>query len=128
VARQRSALGRIVVKGAHRVRLLPTEQISWIQADGVYVKLHTRERAVHLHRGSLASLDAALDQLRVHRSAIVNIDVVDELRQEAHGDYVVLLTDRTEIRVGRRFRAKLQSRLGQPLSEATVARAPTYRR
>jgi two-component system, LytTR family, response regulator len=74
--------------------------------------------AVHLHRGSLASLDAALDQrrfLRVHRSAIVNIDVVDELRQEAHGDYVVLLTDRTEIRVGRRFCTKLQARLGQPL-------------
>jgi two-component system, LytTR family, response regulator len=92
--RQRPALDRIVVKGAHRVRLLPTEQISWIEADGVHVKLHTREGAVHLHRGSLTSLDAALDErrfLRVHRSAIVNIDVVDELRQQAHGAYVVLL-------------------------------------
>jgi len=106
------------VKGAHRVRLLPTEQISWIEADGVHVKLHTREGAVHLHRGSLTSLDAALDErrfLRVHRWAIVNIDVVDELRQQAHGAYVVLLMDGTEIRVGRRFRAKLQARLGQPL-------------
>jgi two-component system, LytTR family, response regulator len=84
----------------------------------VHVKLHTREGAVHLHRGSLTSLDAALDErrfLRVHRSAIVNIDVVDELRQQAHGAYVVLLIDGTEIRVGRRFRAKLQARLGQPL-------------
>jgi DNA-binding LytR/AlgR family response regulator len=41
--------------------------------------------------------------------------LVDELRQDAHGDYVVVLKDRTEIRVGRRFRERLQARLGQPL-------------
>ena len=52
---------------------------------------------------------------RIHRSAIVNIDVVEELGQQAPGAYVVLLMDGTEIRVGRRFRAKLQARLGQPL-------------
>ncbi len=72
----------------------------------MHVKLHTRGGAVHLDRGSLTSLDAALDErrfLRVHRSAIVNIDVVDEVRQQAHGAYVV------EIGVGRRFRAKLQA-------------------
>jgi len=115
-AKQR--LDRIVVKGPHRVRLLPVEQISWIQADGMYVKLHTRDGGVHLHRGLLGSLEASLDDhrfVRIHRSAIVNIDVVDELRQDAHGDYRVLLRDRTEIRVGRRFRSRLQARLGQPL-------------
>jgi two-component system LytT family response regulator len=117
-AAKRTALDRIVVKGAHRVRLLPVEQISWIEADGMYVKLHTRDGAVHLHRGLLGSLDASLDGhrfVRIHRSAIVNIDLVDGLRQDAHGDYVVLLRDRTEIRVGRRFRARLQARLGQAL-------------
>jgi two-component system LytT family response regulator len=116
--RQKRALDRIVVKGPHRVRLLPVEQISWIEAEGAYVKLHTRDGDTHLHRGLLGSLDGALDErrfVRIHRSAIVNIDLVDELRQDAHGDYVALLRDRTEIRVGRRFRARLQARLGQPL-------------
>jgi two-component system LytT family response regulator len=111
-------IDRIVVKGPDRVRLLPVEQISWIEADGTYVKLHTREGGVHLHRGLLGSLDASLDPrrfVRIHRSAIVNIDLVDELRQDAHGDYVVCLRDGTRIRVGRRFRARLQARLGQPL-------------
>jgi two-component system, LytTR family, response regulator len=115
---RRTVLDRIVVKGEHRVRLLPVEQISWIEADGMYVKLHTRDGQVHLHRGLLGSLDASLDArrfVRIHRSAIVNIDLVDGLRQDAHGDYVVLLRDRTEIRVGRRFRARLQARLGQEL-------------
>jgi two-component system, LytTR family, response regulator len=113
-----SPMDRVLVKGPDRVRLLPVEQISWIEADGVYVKLHTRDGAVHLHRGLLGSLDAALDNrrfVRIHRSAIVNIDVVSELRQDAHGDYIAVLRDRTEVRVGRRFRARLQARLGQPL-------------
>jgi DNA-binding LytR/AlgR family response regulator len=64
------------VKGTHRVRLLPVEQISWIEADGVYVKLHTRDGAVHLHRGLLGSLDGSLDErgfVRIHRSAIVTL-------------------------------------------------------
>ena len=116
--RERQPIDRIVVKGPHRVRLLPVEQISWIEADGMYVKLHTRDGAAHLHRGLLGALDASLDErrfVRIHRSAIVNIDLVDEMRQDAHGDYLVVLKDRTEIRVGRRFRARLQARLGQPL-------------
>jgi two-component system LytT family response regulator len=111
-------LDRIVFKTANRVRLLPVEQISWIEADGPYVKLHMRDGSVHLQRGLLGSLDSALDDrsfVRIHRSAIVNIDVVQELRQDAHGDYVAVLRDRTEVRVGRRFRARLQARLGQAL-------------
>jgi two-component system LytT family response regulator len=100
------------------VRLLPVEQIAWIEADGMYVKLHTRDGAIHQHRALLGALDDTLDSrrfVRIHRSAIVNIDVVAELRQDVHADYVAVLRDRTEIRVGRRFRARLQARLGQEL-------------
>jgi two-component system, LytTR family, response regulator len=116
--RSRPPLDRIVLRGSNRVRLLPVEQISWIEADGMYVKLHTRDGAVHLHRGLLGSFDSALDErtfVRIHRSAIVNIDVVSELRQNEHGDYIAVLRDCTEVRVGRRFRARLQARLGQAL-------------
>src|SRR5262245_150310 len=117
-ARKKRAIDKILVKGLHRVRLLPVEQISWIEADGVYVKLHTRDGAEHLHRGLLGSLDEVLDErrfVRIHRSAIVNIDVVVELRQDAHGDYVAVLRDQTEVRVGRHFRERLRTRLGQAL-------------
>jgi two-component system, LytTR family, response regulator len=117
-SRSKPALDRIVLRGSNRVRLLPVDQISWIEADGMYVKLHTRDGGVHLHRGLLGSFDSALDErcfVRIHRSAIVNIDVVNELRQNAHGDYIAVLRDRTEVRVGRRFRARLQARLGQAL-------------
>jgi two-component system LytT family response regulator len=115
---RRRTLDRIVVRGSDRVRLLPADQISWIEADGMYVKLHTRDGATHLHRALLGSFDGALDArrfIRIHRSAIVNIDMIAELRQDAHGDYVAILRDRTEIPVGRRFRMRLQLRLGQQL-------------
>jgi two-component system, LytTR family, response regulator len=114
----RPLLDKIVVRGSKRVWLLHAEQITWVEAYGVYVKLHTRDGAVHLHRGLLGSFDGALDErrfVRIHRSAIVNIDLVHELRQDAHGDHVVVLRDGTEIRVGRRFRMRLEARLGQAL-------------
>jgi len=114
----RRVLDRIVVRGSDRVRLLPVEQISWIEADGMYVKLHTRDGATHLHRALLGSLDGSLDPrrfTRIHRSAIVNIDVVAELRQDDHGAYVAVLRDGTEVRVGRRFLIRLQTRLGQQI-------------
>ncbi|MGH9159849.1 MAG: LytR/AlgR family response regulator transcription factor [Vicinamibacteraceae bacterium] len=117
-AHRGATLDRIVLKGAGRVRLLPVQQITWIEAAGMYVKLHTRDGAAHLHRSLLGQLDAVLDKrrfIRVHRSAIVNIDLIDELQADAHGDYIVVLKDRTEIRLGRRYRARLQDRLGQGL-------------
>lgn len=113
-----TTLDRIVVKGTDRVRLLPVQQITWIEAAGMYVKLHLRDGTVHLHRSLLGDLDAALDKrrfVRVHRSAIVNIDVIEELQQDPHGDYTVVLKDRTEVRLGRTYRARLQDRLGQDL-------------
>ena len=114
----RPVIDRIVVRGSERVRLLPVEQVSWIEAEGMYVNLHTRDGGTHLHRALLGELETALDPrrfVRIHRSAIVNIDLVVELRQELHGDYVAVLRGGTEIRVGRRFRARLQARLGHQI-------------
>jgi two-component system LytT family response regulator len=112
------AFDRIVLKEGGRVRLLPVDQIAWIAAEGMYVNLHTRDGGVHLHRALLGTLETSLDShrfVRIHRSAIVNIDVVSELRQDAHGDYVAVLRQGVEVRVGRSFRARLQARLGQAL-------------
>lgn len=118
IPRRSRPLDKIILKGAHRVRLLPVEQISWVEAEGMYVNIHTRDGGTHPHRGLIGSLEESLDPqrfVRIHRSAIVNIDLVSELRQDAHGDYIAVLRGGTEVRVGRRFRARLQARLGQSL-------------
>lgn len=117
-APRQTFLDKILVKGTDRVRLIAVDQIRWIEADGMYVKLHTRDGASHLHRALLGTLDRSLDArrfVRVHRSTIVNIEMVEEVRQDAHGEHVLVLRDKTELRVGRRFRDRLQARLGQSL-------------
>lgn len=111
-------LDRIVLKTHGRVRLLRVEEIAWITAEGVYVRLHTADRAAHLHRALLGDLEAALDPrrfVRIHRSTIVNLDVVAELHADSHGEYVVLLRDRTALKLTRTYRPALEARLGQRL-------------
>jgi two-component system LytT family response regulator len=69
------------VKGLRRVRILPVDQMVWIEAEGIYLNLHTRDGGVHLHRELPGTLDQALDPrtfVRIHRSAIVNIDADHE--------------------------------------------------
>jgi two-component system LytT family response regulator len=93
------------------------DDVDWMDAAGNYVRLHSAGRA-HLVRDTMKALEGRLDPerfVRIHRSAIVNIDLVVALRQELHGDYVAVLRDGTEIRVGRRFRGRLQSRLGHQI-------------
>jgi two-component system LytT family response regulator len=63
----------------------------------------------------LAELEADLQDAnfcRIHRSAIVNIDRVRTLKLNAEGEYNVLLENGSELRLSRRHRKDLQSRLG----------------
>ncbi len=111
-------LDRIVLKSRGRVRLLRVEEIAWAEADGVYVRLHTAGGAAHLHRMLLGELEAALDPrrfVRIHRSALVNLEFVAELQADSHGEYAVLLRDRTALKLSRGYRPALEARLGQRL-------------
>jgi two-component system LytT family response regulator len=49
---------------------------------------------------------------RIHRSTIVNLERVRELRFDGDGEYEVVLTDATRLKLSRRYRKDLQSRLG----------------
>jgi two-component system LytT family response regulator len=111
-------LDRIVLKARRRVRFLPVGEIAWIAAEGVYVRLHTVSGAAHLHRALLGELEAALDPrrfVRIHRSAVVNLEFVAELHADSHGEYTVLLRDRTILKLSRGYRSVLEARLGQRL-------------
>ena len=114
----RAYLDRIVLKTRGRVRLLPVEQVAWVAAEGVYVRLHTAAGAAHLHRALLGEIAAALDPrhfVRIHRSALVNLAAVEEIRRDDHGELTVVLRDRTTLPLGRTYRAALEARLGQSL-------------
>jgi two-component system, LytTR family, response regulator len=66
----------------------------------------------------MANLEGELDRrkfIRVHRSAIVNIDSIVEIRSLFHGDHSIVLRTGDEVSLGRTYWEKLESALGRPL-------------
>ncbi len=99
-------LGRFVLKIADRIAVRNVSELDWAEADGNYVRMHFGKET-HLERGKLSALAEKLDPrqfARPHRSAIVNIDRIREMRQVFHGDYVVILQDGLRIALGKAYR------------------------
>ena len=102
------------VTNAGRISFLRAEEIDWIEAADYYSGLHIGTKT-HLLRRSLSDLEQDLDPslfCRIHRSAIVNLDRVRGLRSNEDGDYTVLLHNNATLRLSRKYRKQLQSRLG----------------
>lgn len=69
------------------------------------------------HRSTLAALAARLPGdafVQVHRSHVVNLAAVRELRARAHGEYLLGLRDGSSLVSGRSFRGKVESAFGLP--------------
>ena len=109
--------GRIVVRDRDRVLLIDVGDIDWIGADGDYVRVHTAGKS-HLLRDTMAAMEGRLDPsafVRIHRSAIVNVDRIRELRPYSSREYSVILRDGTRLRLSRRYRDRLRTHLGGEL-------------
>lgn len=94
---------------------LPIDTILWFQAERDYVRIHV-QGANYLYQDSLTALEQTLDQeafLRIHRGAIVRRGAVDRLRSATFGALVAVLTDGTEVRVGRTYGPAVRARLMQ---------------
>jgi len=108
VEREKYGVDRLVVPIASGDLVIPAAEIDWIGADDYYARVHVGAKS-HLLRESLASLETRLDPrrfARVHRSAIVQIDRIREVR----GDEVVL-RDGGRVGVSRRKRAAIEELL-----------------
>ncbi len=108
---------RLVVKSGGATRFIRVAEIDWIEAAGVYVNLHVAGKEL-LYRAALNELAEKLDArrfVRVHRSAIVNIESILQLEPISHGEFDVVLKNGSRTRVSRTYRTQLENRLGQPL-------------
>jgi two-component system LytT family response regulator len=104
------AIDRIVVRDRGSVLILTSDDVDWISAEGDYVRVHARGRG-HLVRDTMASLESRLDPARfarVHRSAIVNLSRVKEIRPYGDRDYLAVLRDGTRLKVSRTYRSRLK--------------------
>jgi two-component system, LytTR family, response regulator len=104
---------RFVVRSASKVQLVRAADVEWIAGDGNYARLHSSGRR-HLVRETLKSVEARLDPqkfVRVHRSAIVNVDCVATFEPHVHGQYVLTMRDGARIVSSRTHSAKLRALL-----------------
>jgi two-component system, LytTR family, response regulator len=107
---------RIAVRSSGKVVLVPFREIRWIEASGDYITLHTISER-HTLRETMASAESMFPTgrfIRIHRSFIVNIDFLRELRPLFRGEYAVILTDGTRLVASRTYRERLESFLGSP--------------
>jgi len=114
---QQEYLDRIIIRADGRITFLHTREIDWIEADDKYVHLHTGKGA-RMVRQTLAAIEGQLDPkkfLRVHRSAMVNVDRIKELQPLFNGEHSLILDDGTRLTLSRKYKDKLFELLGKPL-------------
>ncbi|HJR63605.1 MAG TPA: LytTR family DNA-binding domain-containing protein [Gemmatimonadaceae bacterium] len=107
--RQSTPARRLVIDTGGAELVLEVAEVVWIEADDYYAAVHARGRR-HLIRESLTSLEERLDRnqfVRVHRSAIVNLARVSEIRSRPTGEQVVVLRDGTQLPLSRRRREQV---------------------
>lgn len=100
---------RIVFKSRGRILFLPVSEIRWIGAEENYVRLCT-EHENHLLRETMAHLEERLDPhsfLRVHRSFIVNLQFVKEVRTDHDGESSVMMLDGHKIAMSRSYKSRI---------------------
>lgn len=110
----RRYLDRIAARGTRTTAVIDVTDIVWIEAADNYVRLHT-VAGKHLSRRRMRDLEQVLDPARfarVHRSAIVNLYRVREIRPLGDGDQQVLLDGGTRLTLTRTYREAFEARFG----------------
>jgi two-component system LytT family response regulator len=108
-------VARFPVKNNGEIYFVRVEDVDWIDAEGNYVALHAAGRR-HLVRDTIKSLEGRLDPakfVRVHRSAIINVDRLRKLQPYFHGEYVITLQDGTTLTSSRTYSDRLRALLEQ---------------
>lgn len=101
---------RLAIRDGGRTVLVEESQIDWIDAAGDYMCIHA-EGSTHILRGTLRELEEKLDPqrfARIHRSTIVNVDRVRELRPHINGEYFLTLDGGHEVKLSRSYRDQLK--------------------
>ena len=112
--RQRRPAARLVVRSPGQLLFLNVADIDWIEAAGYYVCVHVGSDT-HVLRRSLAELEQDLGDekfIRIHRSIVVNLERIRALELQSAGEYEVLLESKVRLRLSRRYRKRLQDRMG----------------
>ena len=105
---------RLALKSQKRISFVEVEDIWYVESEGNFVKFHTKE-GVRIGNFTFKQLQDLLDPekfIRIHKSFMVNIEVIQYLEPYFHGDYFVFLKDGQKLRMSRNYKDSLSHLLG----------------
>ncbi len=105
---------RLVVKDGTKIHIIPLEKLDYVQAQDDYVALHSAGKS-YLKQQPIAELEAALDParfVRIHRSAIVNLERLARIEPYGKESRIAILTDGARLPVSRSGYARLMEAMG----------------
>ena len=108
-------LKRVVVKSQERTVLLKMPVIDWFESCGNYVRVHAGNEQ-YLLRQTMATLESTLNPqefVRIHRTAIVNLDAVKEIVAGSHGEHTVKLRNGASLTLSRTYRNRIEPLIGK---------------
>ena len=108
-------LKRVVVKSQERTILLKMPAIDWFESCGNYVRVHAGSER-HLLRQTMATLEAKLNPqefVRIHRTAIINLEAVTEIVTGSHGEHIVKLRNGASLTLSRTYRNRIEPLIGK---------------
>lgn len=100
---------RLAIRDGERTRLVPQKEIAWIDAAGDYMCVHAAGQT-HVMRATLGELERRLDTRqfrRIHRSTIVNISHIEEIRTHPNGEATLVLRGGQQLKLSRSYRDRL---------------------
>jgi two-component system LytT family response regulator len=101
---------RLAIKDGGHTTWIPQDQIEWIDAAGDYMCVHSGGET-HIMRMTMKMLEDSLDPdylQRIHRSTIVNVDQVKEMRAHINGEYFLTLKGGHVVKLSRTYKDKLK--------------------
>ncbi len=101
---------RFLVRAPNHMYFVRAADVEWVDAAANYVRLHVAGR-VHMVRETMKAMEDKLPPdrfVRVHRSAIVNLDQIQRLEPWGHGEYVITLRDGTRLNSSRAHSERLR--------------------
>lgn len=104
---------RIVVKTGSRIKIIPVEEVQYLEASDDYVKIHTRE-GVFLKNKTMSQFEQLLGNqfVRTHRSYIINVQLINRIDPYEKDNYLVILSTGAQVPVSKTGYAKLKQVLG----------------
>lgn len=108
--REDRSRARLPIKTGDGTYFIPIDTVDWAESDGNYVRVHAGKICAPLRETMVHFCDRLPPErfVRIHRSAVVNVERIERIEPWAHAEFVVVLRDGTKLKSGRAFGQSLR--------------------